>query len=547
MKALIIDGYVDEPALLGVPPYISPHVRYCFGVFRYFNLETEYLTIDQLRDIDDWSFLNEFDYLLLIAGLTVPGRYIGGTPINLFEIRKISEKAIKPVKMIAGPVVRGYSLQGGSKAIETEFEDFDHVIAKDPEVYLYEFLSGENIRNRYEFLKKIVPLSSEIIRMHPYFPYVMCELELSRGCDKEVHCSFCTEPIFYGKISSREVRDIAEEVRYLYLSGARYFRLGRAANILAYGVSSKKPEPEPMKVQELYKEIRKEAPDLKVLHTDNANPWYLVRHRNKTIKILQTIVEYNTPGDVLSFGVESFDKKVLSLNKNETDPDAVVEAIKIVNQIGNERVNGIPKLLPGINILLGLLGERPETYRINFEYLKRILDMGLMVRRINIRQVISFPGTKHYELTKGKIKLNKREFRKFKNDVRKFIDSEMLKRVFPYGTLLKEVIVESRKGDLNFGRQIGTYPILVGFRGKYDRFDALNVTVVGYGYRSLTGFVHPASINKISFQELLEIDGIGRARAEKIILNRPFKDWKEIEKIIDDERIIDKLKLISTL
>jgi len=546
LKALIIDGYVDEPALLGVPPYISPHPRYCFGVFEYLNVEAEYLTIDQLRDIEDWSFLNEFDYLLLIAGLTVPGRYLGGTPINLFEINKISKEARKPIKMIAGPVVRGYSLHGGSKAIETKLRDFDHVIITDPEVYIYELLSGENVRNRYELLKKIVPFSGGVIKKHPYFPYVMCELELSRGCDKEVACSFCTEPIFYGRIFSREVEDIAEEVKYLYLSGAKYFRLGRISNILAYG-ASKNSEPEPMKIQELYSSIREKAPDLKVLHTDNANPWYLVRHKSKTIRILQTIVKYNTPGDILSFGVESFDRKVLILNKNETDPEIVIEAIKIVNQIGSERVNGVPKLLPGINILMGLLGENSETYKINFRYLKRILDMELIVRRINIRQIISFPGTRYYKLTKGKIKLNKRVFEKFKNDVRKFIDSEMLKRVFPYGTLLKEVIVESRKGDLNFGRQIGTYPILVGFRGEYNKFDVLDVVVVNHGHRSLTGVVFPTSINRISFQELLEIDGIGKARAEKIILNRPFKDWEEVEKVIDDGKIVEKLKLILTL
>ena len=30
--ALILDGYVDEPTCLGVPPYISPYVRYLAGV-----------------------------------------------------------------------------------------------------------------------------------------------------------------------------------------------------------------------------------------------------------------------------------------------------------------------------------------------------------------------------------------------------------------------------------------------------------------------------------------------------------------------------------
>lgn len=547
MKALIVDGYVDEPALLGVPPYLSPHPRYCFGVFRYFNIEADYLTIDQLREKNDWHFLNDYDYLLLIAGISVPGRYLGGTPINLYEINKISNLAHRPVKMIAGPVTKGYSLHGGTRAISADFEKFEHVISKDPEIYIYELLSGEKVKSRYELIRKVIPFSGEIVKMHPYFPYVMCELELSRGCDKDIACTFCTEPLFYGRVSSREVRDVVEEVKCLYESGARYFRFGRASNILSYGSNSEKLVPEPSKIHELYSGVREVAPELKVLHTDNANPWYLVKHKDKSIKILQTIAEYNTPGDIVSFGVESFDKTVLKLNKNEENPDAIIEAVKIVNQIGGRRVDGIPKLLPGINLLFGLLGETPETYKINFDYLKKILDMGLMLRRINIRKVIAFPGTRYYKETGGKIKLNKRLFEKFKNDVREKIDFEMLKRVFPFGTLLKEVILEEKKGDVNFGRQIGSYPILVGFRGNYQKFQVLDVVVVDHGYRSITGVIYPKSINDITYKELMDIPGIGKARAELILLNRPFNNWDDLAKILNDGKILNTLKLVLTL
>ena len=33
-EAWIIDGYVDEPACLGVPPYISPYIRTIAGVLK---------------------------------------------------------------------------------------------------------------------------------------------------------------------------------------------------------------------------------------------------------------------------------------------------------------------------------------------------------------------------------------------------------------------------------------------------------------------------------------------------------------------------------
>ena len=53
MKALIIDGYVDEPSCLGVPPYLSPYPRYIAGALRERGLhekDIHYYTIDTLRE-----------------------------------------------------------------------------------------------------------------------------------------------------------------------------------------------------------------------------------------------------------------------------------------------------------------------------------------------------------------------------------------------------------------------------------------------------------------------------------------------------------------
>ena len=48
-EAWIIDGYVDEPACLGVPPYISPYIRTVAGVFLSKDIPVTYHTIDQIR------------------------------------------------------------------------------------------------------------------------------------------------------------------------------------------------------------------------------------------------------------------------------------------------------------------------------------------------------------------------------------------------------------------------------------------------------------------------------------------------------------------
>src|SRR5665648_679057 len=84
---VILDGYVDEPACLGVPPYISPYVRYIAGALRDCGVgewEIHYITIDNLRT-DPQSCIPYLDHaglIIIIAGMTVPGKYLGGTPIT---------------------------------------------------------------------------------------------------------------------------------------------------------------------------------------------------------------------------------------------------------------------------------------------------------------------------------------------------------------------------------------------------------------------------------------------------------------------------------
>ena len=82
-EAYILDGYVDEPACLGVPPYISPYIRTVAGVLVGHRFTVRYLTIDQSRK--DPHFINKLDranLMVMIAGVTVPGKYLGGTRCN---------------------------------------------------------------------------------------------------------------------------------------------------------------------------------------------------------------------------------------------------------------------------------------------------------------------------------------------------------------------------------------------------------------------------------------------------------------------------------
>jgi len=74
--AFILDGYVDEPACLGVPPYMSPYIRTVAGALLSHNYTVRYLTIDQLRkEPMRTADLNGAGLMVMIAGVTVPGKY----------------------------------------------------------------------------------------------------------------------------------------------------------------------------------------------------------------------------------------------------------------------------------------------------------------------------------------------------------------------------------------------------------------------------------------------------------------------------------------
>ena len=176
------------------------------------------------------------------------------------------------------------------------------------------------------------------------------------------------------------------------------------------------------------------------------------------------------------------------------------KSIEILNEIGGKRSEtGLPYLLPGINLLYGLRGETKETFKINYNYLKDIYDKGLMLRRINIRQVVPFFGTELTIKDVEKAKKRKNLFLSFKEKIRKEIDNPMLKRVVPKGTILKNVFVEVKeRDDLFFGRQFGSYPILVGIKEKNLKIgEFVDVEVIDYGRRSITGRVIEASPNEV--------------------------------------------------
>jgi len=192
---------------------------------------------------------------------------------------------------------------------------------------------------------------------------------------------------------------------------------------------------------------------------------------------------------VAAFGMESFDEVVIRKNNLNTSPETLYRAVQTLNKYGRTRENGIPKFLPGINIVLGLIGETKETLEINYQGLKRFLDENLLLRRINIRKVVPFPNTKIFEKGLKTLKKNNRFYYSWREKIRENIDKEMLRKVIPENTVLKNVYTEIYDGKTTFGRQFGSYPIVVGIKKRLELQNFYDIRVVDHGRRSVTGVV----------------------------------------------------------
>ena len=555
IKTCIIDGYIDEPTCLGVPPYISPYPRYITGAI----LENDpknivdYFTIDQIRNKNEiLNKLESYNIVIAIAGTSVPGRYLSGYPASPREIESIFSNLIHPKKILCGPAAKyGFSTGGGKKPIEIE-RVFNYVVKGDPEIFIYNFLDGKiderinrkNSRSIYNYAKN----GAGIVKKHPFYPdYLICEIETYRGCTRSIvgGCSFCSEPE-KGIPDFRPIDDIVSEIKNLYNNGIRSFRLGNQPCFFSYMAkkAGKKefPRPNPAAIEELLSKIRKAAPDIKTLHIDNANPGILARYQDESEKIAKTIIKYHTPGDVAASGVESVDPEVISNNNLKANENYVMHAIKLLNKVGKKKgYNGMPELLPGLNFVFGLDGETKKTFDLNYNFLRKIVEKDLLVRRINLRQIIPIPNSKMEKIGNKLANKHKSYFKKFKRKVKLEIEQNLLEKMLPRKTILKDIYTEKHDGKTTFGRQIGSYPLLVGIPGKLELNKFLDVKIVDYGYRSVTGIPHPLDINNASIKTLSAIPGIGKKRAAKIILNRPFKEKKEIIKIFDDEKIKDEI------
>jgi radical SAM superfamily enzyme with C-terminal helix-hairpin-helix motif len=542
-KVCILDGYIDEPSLLGVPPYISPYPRYIYGAVKDTqddDADVIYMTIDQYRsDPQARAKLKEASFIIIIAGCLVPGKYLSAKPVSIRELDEITGSMADIGKKVF--LAGGFAIYRFDKLAQKG--NIIRAATGDVDATLFDMISGNDAKERGHTPQELARWSVEgaqVVKQHPYYPdRLICEIETYRGCVRYSSggCAFCMEPD-HGRPEFRPIAEIIDEVGALYNAGVRNFRVGGQSCIFSYGTEelgkTPTPKPNPKALEELFGGIRERCPDIKVLHVDNANPAVIAEHPKESREIAEILVEYCTPGNVIAFGLESADPAVYEAANLNATVEQTLEAVRLMNEVGGERgENGMPKLLPGINFLFGLPGETKRTYELDQEFLETVLDEGLLVRRTNIRQVARTVDGEPF------VKVDRKRFKKFKRWAREEFDRTQLERMLPRGTILTGIQVEKHDGNVSFGRQTGSYPLLVGFDFKLpdERFDGM---VVDYGSRSITCVRHPLPVNQAKLRELRAVPGIGKKRAANLVRNRPYQNYDELmRKVPLDEDVFD--------
>ena len=588
----MIDGYIDEPSCLGVPPFLAPLPRYIYGSIKK-NMpswEIDYKTIDQIRKAlkDNYqnknpsglNKLRENNIIILITGVSVPGKYLGGTPLRFSDLKHISNFFSESFKIICGPsTIFGIGEEGGKPSIPIErLENIEKkwnlIIKGDPEIVFSKLLQeNENIfynykeicqipdineilqlkRNNMEEILDFSVIGADLITQHPNFSEndggnLTCEIETFRGCPRYLNggCLFCVEPK-KGPTIHRKIDSIVEEIKSLYNNGVRHFRLGNQTDFYAFNhgtfENKRYPKPNPEAIEELLSKIRNSCPEIRTLHIDNVNALNFALYPKEAEKITQSIIKYCTDGNIAAIGVESVDPKVISMNNLKASAEEIMDAISIINRYGKIiGKSGNPAFLPGLNFIMGLQGETEASLNLNYQFLKEILQENYWIRRINLRKFLIPSGLNPKFYKKIKKHLNKfsSKYFKWKNMIRNDIDHPMLQKIYPIGRELKNVYAEKIDGNGTLLRQPGTYPITCFVPRKLDLNHYYNLIVVDHGFRSLHCLKSPIKLINLTLRELEMIDGIGKKRAKTILLKKPLNkmEWLEILPLEIWEKII---------
>ena len=102
--------------------------------------------------------------------------------------------------------------------------------------------------------------------------------------------------------------------------------------------------------------------------------------------------------------------------------------------------------------------------------------------------------------------------------------------------------MEINDGNVTFGRQIGSYPLLVGVPYRLECGKRYDVIITDWGFRSITGIEYPFRINHETMAAISTLPGIGKKRAANVVRYRPYSSIEDLSKAIDDPSVIEGLR-----
>lgn len=481
MKAdtVILDCYTDEPSGYGVRPFLGTHQLHLSQVLALMGIPHVYLTIDDLRfasaegrgdiqgpdtDIstvnrtvncrDALQIIRDARTIYVIMGCFVEYKYFSSKPPKSDEVYGFL--ASVPAKIVLFYVL-GTSLGVGPDFASSRLSNTVAAV-EHGNAYRYAWLghgstAGMDLSDPdYDLLAKIgrvpPPLLSQLSRP------IIAEIETGTGCNTPT-CTYCIECLRRRRVVYRQPADVVAHMSCLYQQGVRHFRLGRQPNFFHFG------HHDAGAVERLLSGIREACPDLRVLHIDNANAGSVVTSAGR--RIARLVARYCTSGNVAPLGIESFDPHVRTATNISGSVDEVFEAIRVLNEAGAERgEDGLPRLLPGINLIDGLPGESQSTHPTNVSALERIYNSGLMTYRLFFRTLTPPTGT---SLTPSVVPMREGYGVRHSEIVDRFV-LPMQSRVYPIGTVISGDWEAIQVEGMPMMRTVGTCSIRV----QADRF-----------------------------------------------------------------------------
>jgi len=493
-QVVILDCYTDEPSGYGVRPYLGTHQIHLSQALAHLGVNHVYLTIDDLRYANGLrsngadeigvlnitrnaeraqSIVNNASLIYIVMGCFVQYEYFACKPPTANEVGTYLADSI------ARKVL--FYVMGTSNEVDRDF--LDSPLAKmlsDIEVgntYRYVIegpaaIKGGNIAPNYDLLDKLAVARPALL--DDLVSPVIAEIETGTGCNTPT-CYFCIESARSPKVTYRSAASIVRQVKTLYDRGIRHFRLGRQPNFFHYGNHNVS------ELERLLNGIRADCPEIKMLHIDNVNIIDVVGRTGRDFARL--VAHYCTSGNITPFGIESLDDRVRKASRVIGSSSQVMEAIAIINEYGAERGDdGLPRLLPGINLIYGLKGQTSETHAINLAHLREILNKGFMTRRLYYRNVTRPTG-----VTFGKeVVDNPNTYQaNFEEIVSEFV-LPMQSIVYYPGLIVRDLLEVRNDGATAQLRTFGTCSSRFRVRQPIERGFSYDITVLGNGgYRLL--------------------------------------------------------------